>query len=186
MDIKFTARPLMLGMTELQQLSGATPGQIRSLVYRADESFLSEDRVSITVGASLDMMIRSSAITNGVDVQAATAWLPGLRSEALYHLGQNYLNWDFKGSDDAQKQFWPMFYDNPDTVRPRIASLVGCYSTETTRQLRFYTGNDVELLSNAQYDQYCNNRAPRFVIDAHDLASQIQAVCGGKLFFATC
>jgi hypothetical protein len=131
------------------------------------------------------MLVLSIAKRHGVEMQAMEGSLPGLREAALLELGADISNWSFDGPYEAEQQFWPILYGSDDTVRPRIAPLLGCYSTASaTRELRFFTPIDIERITNDSSGQRRSDRTPRFTIFAPSLAHEIQATCGSPLFTA--
>ena len=139
---------------------------------------------SVPVSTALNMLVLSSGKRNNVELHDMAAFLPGLRENALLELGSDISNWSFEGPHDAEQQFDSIFYNSRDAVGPRIARLLECYSSAPTRLLRFFSPSDVEQLSDHDFEQARSNRTPRFTIDAHDLARQVQAVCGSPLFTA--
>ena len=130
------------------------------------------------------MLILSISEQNGVEAGAMSPHLPGLRNEALLHLGETISNWTWSGPSATEQQFWDQLYGPASKVRPRIAPLLGCCVHTTTRKLRFHSPSDVERISSAQIYQASDGRTPRFVIDAHELASRVSAVRSGPLFVA--
>lgn len=140
--------------------------------------------MTVSVGTAVNMLVLSTAMNHNVEFQAMAAHLPGLRNEALLKLGEDTSNWSFDGTYEAGQKFWPMLWGDRATVQPRIAPLLGIFSAATTRQLRFFSPSDVECLSPAQFEQGASIRTPRFSIDAHVLATQVQRACGRPLFSA--
>ena len=140
--------------------------------------------MSVSVGTSLAMLVLSIGMNHAVEPQSMANHLPGLRNEALLKLGEDTSNWFFDGNHEAERQFWPMLYGVRDAVRPRIAPLLGSSPSVTTRELRFFSPSDVERLSHSQVELGHSGRAPRFSIDAHDLAARVRGVCGSPLFTA--
>ena len=185
MIVNFVARQKMLGLTACQQLSGLGSHEVEDLIFLGGGRALTGTPLKVSIAAALDMLVRSTAVSFGIEVQAVTSWLPGLRSEALLQLGQDISNWTFEGAEEAGQQFWPMFYGGRDAVRTRIEGLLGCWSRDAKRELRFYSQNDVQFLSNAQCGQGHDDRVPRFIIDAHALANRVQSTCASPLFTAS-
>ena len=185
MESKFLAQQKTLGLSQCERLCGRWSTQeIEDLARRSGGAALPGHSINVPVGTALNMLVLSIAMNHGIEPQAMATSLPGLREEALLSLGTEVSNWSFDGSSEAQNQFWPILYGSQDAVRPRIASLLRCYSNSTTRLLRFFSPNDLERLTAFQFDQGYSHRTPRFAIDAHDLADQVQKICGAPLFFA--
>jgi hypothetical protein len=184
MNFKFVAQQRVLGLSECERLCRRSSRDIQELALRSGWHGLPGSRIDVSVGTALNMLVLSIAMSHGVELHAMATSLPGLREEALLKLGTDVSNWSFDGSSEAQKQFWTILYGSQDAVRPRIASLLGCYDNSTTRLLRFFSPKDFERLTAFQFDQGCSPRTPRFAIDAHDLASQVRKTCGAPLFSA--
>lgn len=184
MEFKFIAQQRKLGLSECERLCGRGSREIEDLARRAGAPIYPGERVSVSVGTALNMLVLSTATHHSVELDTMSAHLPGLRSEALFNLGENYLNWNFDGPDDADRHFWSMLYGDRNAVRPRIAPLLKISAGATTRQLRYHTQSDVEHLSPAQFEDGYANRTPRFSIDAHSLAAQVRSICEGSLFTA--
>jgi hypothetical protein len=184
MEIKFCAQQSSLGMSDCQTLCVKSSRDIEELASRSGWPGLPGQQVNVTVGTALNMLVLSTATSHSVEWQAMGPWLPGLRNEALLKLGEDFSNWTFDGTSEQHKAFWPTFYGSSDTVRPGIARLLGCDLKMTTRELHFFSQNDVECLSNSEFDLGYYLRAPRFTIDAHALAARVRAACGGPLFTA--
>lgn len=187
MEMKFVAQQRLLGLSECERLCGLRSIQLEELASRAGWRRVPGTGypVSVTVGTALNMLVLSIAKHHGVELQVMAGSLPGLREAALFELGADISNWSFDGPFEAEQQFWPILYGSGDTVRPRIAPLLGCYSTASaTRELRFFTPSDVERITNDWSDQRRSDRTPRFTIFAHSLAQDLQATCGSPLFTA--
>ena len=184
MKTKLSAQQSLLGMSECQELCIKSSSGIEELASQSGWRGMPGERVNVTVGTALNMLVLSTGMSHNVELQAMAPWLPGLRNEALLKLGEDTSNWSFDGTREQEKDFWPILYGSSDTIRPRIAPLLGCNSNVTTRQLRFFSQNDVERLSNSEFDLGYHGRTPRFTIDAHALAHSVRAACGGPLFIA--
>jgi hypothetical protein len=184
MEMKFVAQQRMLGLSECERLCGWRSIELEELASRAGWCRVpgSGNPISVPVGTALNMSVLSVAKNHGVELQAMAAWLPGLREAALLELGTDISNWSFKGPYEAEQQFWPILYGSGEVVRPRIASLLGCYSNSTTRDLLFFSPSDVERVTDDWSRQHLSDRTPRFAISAHRLAQQIKATCGSPLF----
>ena len=185
MEFKFNAQHRLLGLSECERLCGTGSREIEGLAQRAGWRGAPGERVNVSVGTALNMSVLSIVMKQGIELQSMAAWLPGLREGALLELGMNTSNWLFEGSEEAGKTFWPMLWGNRDVVRPRIAPLLGCYSTLTTHQLRFFSPSDVECLTSTRADNGQSGRTPRFTIYAHAIAEHLQVTCGSPLFTAT-
>lgn len=179
MNIMLSAQHKVLGVSECQRLCGRSSTEIDDLAFQGGFRSMPGEPLSVPIGSAINMLVISTMKDYGV--QALSAWLPGLRNEALLKLGENISNWSFETAE-AQKRVLPTLYGNRDAVRPPIASLLGCYLDTTTRQFRFHSQSDVECLSNSQLEQGHSGRTPRFTIDAHDLAERVQTTCSGPLF----
>jgi hypothetical protein len=187
MEMKFVAQQRLLGLSECERLCGQRSIQLEELASRAGWCGVpgAGNRVSVAVGTALNMLVLSIAKGHGVESQAMAGSLPGLREAALLELGADISNWSFDGPYEAEQQFWPILYGSGDTVRSRIAPLLGCYSTASaTRELRFFSPIDVERVTNDWSEQRRSDRTPRFTITAHSLAQEIQATCRSPLFTA--
>jgi hypothetical protein len=184
MSVRFVAQQRMLGLSECERLCATWSRNTEELAARAGWRGMSGDRLSVTVGTAVNMLVLSAGSNHGIEWAAMGSWLPSLRNEALLKLGEDTSNWSFDGTGEAEKQFWPILYGRPEAIRPRIASLLSCCPSTTARQLRFHTQNDVELLPNAQYSSGLSSRTPRFTIDAHNLAARVRESSAGPLFTA--
>ncbi len=184
MDFRFVAQQKTLGMSECEQLCARPSREIEDLAFRGGWRGTPGEPLRVFVGTALNMLVLSVAKSHGVEMQSMAAWLPGLREEALLRLGAETSNWSFEGAHEAEQQFWPVLYGSRDAVRPRIASFLGCHSNSPTAQLRFFSLNDVECLSIAQTAQGASSRTPRFIINAHTLAEQVQITLRPPLFTA--
>lgn len=187
MEMKFIAQQRLLGLSECERLCGLRSIQLEELASRAGWYGVpgTGSRVSVAVGTALNMLVLSIAKRHGVEMQAMEGSLPGLREAALLELGADISNWSFDGPYEAEQQFWPILYGTGETVRPRIAPLLGCYSTASaTRELRFFSPSDVERVRNDRSEQCHSNRTPRFTIFAQNLAQEVQVTCGSPLFTA--
>jgi len=187
MEMKFVAQQRLLGLSECERLCGLRSIQLEELASRAGWSGVpgTGNRLSVVVGTALNMLVLSIAKRHGVEMGAMAGSLPGLREAALLELGTDISNWSFDGPYEAEQQFWPILYGSGDTVRPRIARLLACYSiASATRELRFFSPIDVERVTNDWFEQRASDRTPRFTIFAHSLAQEIQATCESPLFTA--
>lgn len=184
MQANFSSQQNMLSLPECERLCARSSREIAELAHRAGWCGLPGARLNVSVGTALDMLALSIGMNHGVELQWIAHHVAGLRNEALLTLGEDTSNWFFDGTNEAERQFFPMLYGVRDTVRPRVATLLGISSSATTRQLRFFSSGDVERLSLAQFEQGDSGRAPRFSIDAHDLAGEVRSVCGSPLFTA--
>jgi len=183
MGSTYSVQQTILGLSDCERLCSRPSGEIQELAYRAGGGS-PLGQVSVSVGTALNMMILSIGRGHGVEWATMGAWLPGLRNEALLTLGQDTSSWSFHGTPEEAKGFWSLLYGNRDAVHCRIDRLLRCSSVGTTRQLRFYSGSDVEHISNARVELGGNFRTPQFTIDAHSLADCMKAVCPGTLFTA--
>ena len=187
MEMKFVAEQRLLGLSECERLCGLRSIQLEDLASRAGWPGVpgTGTRVSVTVGTALNMLVLSIAKRHGVELHVMAGSLPGLREAALLELGTDISNWSFDGPYEAEQKFWPVLYGSGDTVRPRIAPLLGCYSIgSATRELRFFSPRDVERVTNDWSEQRRSDRTPRFTIFAQNLAQEIQVTCGSPLFTA--
>ena len=184
MEMKLVAQQRTLGLSECERLCGRTSREVEELASHAGWSGGLGERVSVSLGVALNMLVLSAAKGHGIELQAMAAWLPGLRDQTLLQLGIHTPNWVFDGPAEAEKQFWPVLYGTPDAVRPRIARLLGCYSHSPTGVLRFFSPSDVERVPACGTTQGASGRIPRFTINAHALAEQVQRSLGHPLFTA--
>jgi len=168
-----------------ERLCGTSSGEIEKLASLSGWRGLPGEPRQVLVGTVINMTVLSIGKYHGIELNSMGAWLPGLRNEALLQLAMDTDNWSFEGSSEAQKDFWPMFYGVPDTVRPKVAPLLRCCLQTTTRQLRFYSQRDVEYLSGGQVEQGLDSgQLPLFTIDAHDVARRVLDTSGAPLFYA--
>lgn len=184
MDIEIPARQRMLGLSEAQLLCRVSSREIGDLASRSGSHGMPGEPVSVSIATALNMLVMSIASSNGVEWQTMSQYLPRLRAEALLELGENLSNWSFDGTSKQELDFNSMLYGSSDAIRPTIARLLACDMMGTTRQLRFYSQNEVECLSPREYEQRSHDRLPRFTIDAHDMARRVRAACVGTLFTA--
>ena len=184
MTFKFSAQQKMLSLSECQHLCAISSRDAEELAFQGGWHGIPGERLKVPVGVAINMLVLSAGTSHGVEWQAMREWLPGLKNETLLKLGENASNWSFEDAGEAQKQFWPMLYGPAEAVRPQIAPLLGCCFSTTTRQLRFHSQSDVECLSNSQFDHGYSGRTPRFTIDAHAFAGQVQAAFSVPLFTA--
>lgn len=176
-------RQKLLSLSECERLCGRGSREVGILASQIGWATIPGGPINVPLGTALNMLIVSNAMSYGVEAGAMAPWLPGLRTEALLKLGEEVSNWSFDDSCDMQKQFLPMLYGSRDSVRARIAGPLGCCVHDATRRFRFHSQMDVECLSNTQLEVESYDRAPRFSIDAHDLADRVQAICATPLFF---
>lgn len=185
MEPKFSARQNLLSTSDLERLCGRPSRDVIDLANLSGWPGLPGDRISVPVGTALNMLILSNARNEGVEACAMRPWLPGLRNEALLKTGEDASNWELDDQSGKEQQFWKLFWGTSDAIRPRVAPLLGCCQVTTIRRLRFHSQTDVECLSNQQVEANINDgRAPRFMIDAHDLAARVRAICSSRLFVA--
>jgi hypothetical protein len=184
MEVKFAVQQRELGLSECERLCCRPSRDIEELASRAGWRGLSGQLLSVSLGTALNMLVLSIASSHGIAPESMAAWLPGLRDEALLHLGVNTSNWSFEGAYEEEKQFWPILYGTPDAIRPRIAPLLGCYSHSTTSVLRVFSPTDVERVSSCGSQRGASDRTPRFTIVAHALAEQMKGTLGSPLFTA--
>lgn len=182
MELRFTAQHKMFGLSDCERLFSKGSREIEELASRGGWSGVPGQRLSVSLGTVINMLVLSIGRNHGIEFQAMAHWLPGLRDEALLKLGENISNWFFEGPDQAEKEFWPILYGSRDAVRSRIAPLLRCYSHSTTTSLRFFSQNDVERVSSYDSQQGASSRSPRFTISAHDLAERVQTTLGSPLF----
>lgn len=182
---KFFVKQKLLGISECQQLCVRSSREIEDLAGRCGWRGISGEPVRVPAATAINMLILSIAMIEGVEPSAMATSLPGLRNESLLKLGEATSNWCFDGTQEAEHQFWPLLYGTSDLVRLRIAPLLGCSVSDTTRQIRFLSSNDVERLSPGQFEQGNSGRIPRFTIDAHNLAEKMEQICSGPIFTAT-
>lgn len=180
----YTGQQTYLNLSQCERLCSRWSREVEVLANRSGWQGLPGERMKVTVATALNMMILSTAMSNGVELAAMVQYLPVLRNEALLKLGENISNWSFDGSIDDEHQFWPTLYGTSDAVRPRVARLLGCCLESTTLLLRYHSQSNVECLSNAQLGMARSDQAPKFIINAHDLAERIQAICASPLFIA--
>lgn len=184
MEMKFVAQQRELGLSECERLCSRPSREIEQLASQAGWCGMSGQRLSVSLGRALNMLVLSIARSHGIAPESMADWLPGLRDQALLHLGVNTSNWSFQGASEEERQFWPVLYGTADAVRARIAPLLGCYTHSTTTELRVFSPSDVERVTYDGLEQRISNRTPRFTIFAQSLAQQIQATCGSPLFTA--
>lgn len=185
MQLRFVAQQKTLGLSECERLCGTWSQQIENLARESGLPVLIGTRLQAPVAAAINMSVRSIAGGHGVEPGSVGPWLPGLRNEALFRLGEVYSNWAYDGPSERQQEFWDLLYGRPEVVRPRVAGLLGCHSGTTTRRLRYFSQSDVEILTNAQLEAGLSDRIPLFSIDAHDLASRVRNSVSGPLFSVT-
>ena len=171
-------------MSDCERLCARPSREIQELANLSGCRILPGARLSVSVGSAINMLVLSIARASGVEPQAMTTWLPGLRNEALLNLGEDISNWSFEGTSEADYQFWPTLYGTRDAVRPRVARLLGCSTNGTISQLYFYTQNNVVCLPSSSFDTVNHDGPPRFTIFARNLANEMRATCGGPLFIA--
>jgi hypothetical protein len=184
METKFSVQQRLLGISECERLCARSSREVEELAHLSGCGSRPGQSLSVSVGAALNMLVLSISKSSGVEAQAMTAWLPGLRNEALLNLGEDISNWSFHGSGDEEKAFWPTLYASRDAVRPHVARLLNCSTNGTIRQFYFYSQNDVVCYPNSRPDLGGHDGPPRFVIDAHSLAEKVRANCGAPLFHA--
>lgn len=184
MEFKFTAQHRILGLSECERLCGRGSREIEDLASRSGWYGKPGEPLNLTVGTALNMLVLSITKNYGVELQAMTTSLPGLRDGALLELGTEIPNWSFEGTPEAERQFWPILYGSRDTVRSRIAPLLGCYSHSPTSELRFFSPSDIECFPTSRSEQSAASRTPRFTIDASAVASHFKAVVGSPVFTA--
>ncbi len=184
MTIMYAARQKTLSLSECEGLCVRHSRDVELLVSRSGHRAMPGQALRVPVQNALNMLILSISEQFGVESGVMSPHLPGLRNEALLHLGENISNWTWSGPSANEQQFWDQLYGQASEVRPRIASLLRCCENTTTRKLRFHSPSDVERISPAQIWQASDGRTPHFVIDAHELASRVCAACSGPLFVA--
>ena len=184
MGSKYSARQRELITSECERLCARPSRVVEDLAFAAGCRHLPGAPISVPVGSALNMLILSEASNNGVESSAVSDWLPRLRNEAMLKLGEDTTNWKFEGPVEMERDFWPIIYGARNATRGELARLLGCCTTVTARQLRFYSQSDVEFISAAQYDLGGSGRKPRFTIDSHRLAERLQVTCGSPLFTA--
>lgn len=184
MEWKFTAQQRVLGLSECERLCARGSREIEDLASRSGWQGMPGERLSVSVGTALNMLVLSIAKNHGIELQPMAPLLPGLREEALLELGTETCNWSFEGPHEAEQQFWPVLYGGRDAVRSRIAPLLGCYSHSATSVLRFFSPNDIECLSSSRSEQSASSRTPRFTINAFALAAQLKTALGSPVFTA--
>lgn len=179
-----TARQKTLSLSECEILCTRYSRDVELLASCSGYRVMPGQALSVPIQSALNMLILSIADRSGVEAGAMSLHLPGLRNEALLHLGETISNWTWLGPSATEQKFWDQLYGQASEVRPRIAPLLKCCANTTTRKLRFHSQSDVERISPADVWRASDARTPRFVIDAHELAGQIRAVCKGPLFLA--
>ncbi|WP_324261559.1 hypothetical protein U4960_15785 [Altererythrobacter sp. H2] len=182
---KFVVQQQLLGLSACQRLCGTSSAETEKLAWQAGWRGLPGQSMQPPLGTVINMMVLSIGRSNGVELDAMGAWLPRLRDEAVLKLAAEATNWSFNGSDDDQRDFWPLLYGDDKLIRSRIGSLLGCYSDNPTRQLRVHSQRDVEHLSYLQVERGLNSgRPPLFTIDAHDIARQVTCNSSAPFFTA--
>ena len=183
METNLVAHQRTLSMSDCERMCGRTSREIAELARHAGWEGLSSHGLNASVGMGLDLLFLSDCMNQGVELHSIAPMRHGLRTEGLLKLGAEYTSWSLDGSDLTEKAFWPLLWDDHAIVRPRIARLLKLYPETATRKLRYHSQAQVERVTNAMYEigQY-DDRAPRFTIDAHDLAARLQTSYGRPLF----
>lgn len=183
MEANFVAHQHTLSMSDCERMCGRTSREIGELARHAGWEGLASHGLSASVGMALDVLFLSECMIHGVELHSIAPMRHGVRTEALLKLGSEYTSWSLDGSDLTEKAFWPLLWDEQAAVRPRIARLLKLYPETATRKLRYHSQAQVERVTNAMYElgQY-DDRAPRFTLDAHELAARLQSSYGRPLF----
>lgn len=184
MTTMYAAQQQRLNLSECQRLCHRPSRDIEDLAARSGYRVLPGQALNVPIHNALNMLILSIAGQSSVEPGAMSSHLPGLRNEALLHLGETISNWTWSGQSATEQQFWNQFYGQSSEVRARIAPVLGCCVNTTTRKLRFHSPSNVERISPTQIWQASDGRTPHFVIDAHELANRVRAACAGPLFVA--
>lgn len=181
----YSVQQKMLGLSQCERLCGSWSAETEKMAYAGGWRGLPGEPMRVSIGTAVNMVVLSTGKNHGIELNTMGCWLPGLRNEALLNLALDIGNWSFEGSSAAEKDFWPLLYGVPDTVRRRISPLLGCCTVTTTRQLRFYSQRDVEYLSGLQVEQGAHSgRLPLFTIDAHDVSRRVMETGGAPFFVA--
>lgn len=181
---EFTAHQKLLSMSECERLCVKGSRDITLLAQQAGWPGLHSQQVNPSIGIAVNMMVLAIAGDQGVEPGVMARCLPGLRNETLLRLGEDFANWSIDGSADVGRQFNANLYGSRAAIRPFLASMLGCCQHTTTKRLRFHSANDIEELSNEEFEASSLSRSPRFSIDAADLTGRISQVVTGPLFTA--
>ena len=182
--VDFSVQQKVLGLSECERLTGRWSMDVEVLDSQCGghERRLPGQPIELPLPYALNMLILSEAMKHSVEPGSMAQWLPGLRTEALLKLGEQISSWFYAGPPGKEQQFWSRLYGEREGIRPEIARLLKCSGTLPTRRLRFHSLTDVERLSNEEIQNERRNRTPLFILDAHDLADKMRAVCGARLF----
>lgn len=184
MPTEYCAQHRHLSLSECERLCAKHSRDVEILASLSGLHALPTQSLSVPIGNAINMLVLSICSDAGVEPRSMSAYLPGLRNEALLHLGEDLYNWSWNGPDADRQTFFNQLYGQSDAVRAHIAPLLHCCRNTTTRRLLFYSQSDVKCLTNKQLWSAQDPRTPIFTIDAHDLAQRVRAVCSGALFTA--
>ncbi|GAA5056368.1 hypothetical protein GCM10023208_21020 [Erythrobacter westpacificensis] len=184
MPTEYCAQHRHLSLSECERLCTKHSRDVEILANLSGLCVLPNQSLSVPIGNAINMLVLSISRDAGAEPRSMSAYLPGLRNEALLHLGEEIDNWSWNGPDADRQTFFNRFYGQSDAVRAHIAPLLRCCRNTATRRLLFYSQSDVKCLTNDQIWSAQDRRTPIFTIDAHDLAQRVRAVCNGALFTA--
>ncbi|MBV7259357.1 hypothetical protein [Erythrobacter crassostreae] len=184
MQTEFTAQLKQLNTSECERLCVKGSRDITILAQQAGWHGLQGQSVNPSIGIAINMMVLAIAGDHGVEPRVMAPRFPGLRNEVLLRLGEDHSNWGIDATYDASRQFNANLYGDRSTIRPFLASTLGCCQHTTTKRLRFHSANDIEELSNEEFERSNLTRAPHFSIDAKELCHRISLNVAGPFFTA--
>lgn len=184
MNTEFSAQQRMLSFAECERICGKRLRDIETLASLAGHVVLPGHLPSLPLETAINMLIYSKAMDQGFEPRVMTRWLPHLRNGTLLELGADHNRWTYEGSEADWRDFLPRFYGLPEDVRPQIAPLLGCCTSVTASELRFFSSSDVEVIRDPSEAGKASEHTPLMVIRAEDLAQQICRSCSGALFTA--
>ena len=186
MPSNYSARQRLLSMSECQRLCGGrSSSYVEELARWSGVSVLMGQTFAVDVGRALHMVAIAEASDAGFEYATLSRYLPGLRQGALMKLGLSYDTWFVDGDAKQQSDFFYELRGGGESAKAFVASVLGCCRADVRRELRIYSQDDVEFLTDAEALGGRNGRTPRLVLDAHRLADRVQAVSGSRLFTAT-
>lgn len=183
MSAAYSVEQTRLGASDCERLCRKPLRELELLAHRAGWTPISSPHLSVTVATALNMLALSDAADRGIELKFMGDHLPGLRNEGLLNLSGIIENWSFVGSQDSEKEFWPLFYGDTEIVRSRVCRLVGASTVNLIWQLRYHSPSDIERISPYE-GSVPSGRIPRLIINAHNLAARVSSVVTGPLFTA--
>jgi hypothetical protein len=183
MQLGIVAQPHMLGLSELEHLCDCSSLDIQRLAFVCGQNLLSGHAPSVDLGTAINMLIQRKGQRAGFEPYAMQRWLPHLRNETLFRLAEDIDNWSCPEPSQEWHDYIPNLYGRRKNIRPHIARLLpDCCIATTAWKVQFYSPTNVEVLEDENASCTPHEVAPRLVINADDLARQIQCACAGPLF----